>query len=337
MKRPVCVTGATGYVGSHVVNAFLEAGFPVRAAVRSPEDQGKTAHLVAMAERHQTTLSLHHADLHTTGSFDEALAGCEGLIHVAAVARLSAPEPQRQIVDPSVTGARNVLEAATRQGVRRVVLTSSIAAVGNYRSSQQRPLTEDDWNETATLESDPYGLAKREAERFAWRESEGAPWDLVVINPGMVMGPVFNKRHSRASPIFVRDILRKANPAHPKICLPIVDARDVAFAHLAAYRRPDATGRHIVASENRWIREIAETLTAEYPDRGLRTSELPNVVVKLAATFSKHLDRHLIADTLGRRPQYDGSHAPSALGFTYRDVDETLLETARSMVSLGLV
>ncbi|MEC8424158.1 MAG: NAD-dependent epimerase/dehydratase family protein, partial [Myxococcota bacterium] len=108
MRPPVCITGATGYVGSHVAASFLAAGIPVHAAVRRPDDPSRTAHLHAMAERYGTRLDLYAADLATPGSFDAALEGCEGLIHVAAVARLTAPDPQRQIVDPSVEGARNV-------------------------------------------------------------------------------------------------------------------------------------------------------------------------------------------------------------------------------------
>ena len=165
MSGPVCITGATGFVGSHVVEAFLAAGIPVRAAVRSPDDEEKTAHLKAMAERHGTDLTFHEANLREPGSFDEAVAGCEGVIHVAAVARLAAPNPQAQIVDPSIEGAKNVLSAATKAGVRRVILTSSIAAIGSYRASQDHPLTEADWNEQSTAETDAYGYAKTAAER----------------------------------------------------------------------------------------------------------------------------------------------------------------------------
>ncbi|MGB0589259.1 MAG: NAD-dependent epimerase/dehydratase family protein [Myxococcota bacterium] len=337
MTEPVCITGATGFVGSHIVDAFLAAGIPVRAAVRSPDDPEKTGPLKVMAEHHGTALSFHAADLATPGSFDEALSGSAGLIHVAAVARLAAPDPQRQIVDPSIDGARNVLTAATEAGIQRVVLTSSIAAVGDYRSAQGRALNEADWNDAATLKTNPYGYAKTQAERLAWELSEAAPWSLAVINPGMVMGPVFNKRHCRASPITVRDILKVAAPANPRICLPIVDARDVAAAHLIAYQRQDVSGRHVLVNGNRWLKDMAVSLDKAFPERNIRTGELPSFMVKLVALFSKALDGKVLADILDREPHYDGSHATTALGITYRDLEQSIMDTAQSMVSQGFV
>ena len=337
MTRPVCITGATGFVGSHVVDAFLAAGIPVRAAVRSPDDEEKTRHLVAMAERHGGDLTFHEANLREPGSFDEAVAGCDGVIHVAAVARLTAPNPQAQIVDPSIEGARTVLAAATKAGVRRVVLTSSIAAIGSYRASQEHPLTEADWNDVATLESDPYGFAKTSAERLAWTQSEDAPWDLVVLNPVLVFGPVFNKRHARASPSTLRDVLRNAFPALPKMCFGLVDVRDVATAHLEAYRRPEAAGRHLLHAGNRWLREIGAELRTVYPERNIRTRQLPNFLVRLSARFDDRVDTKVLDDTLDRAPRYDGNHAPNALGFRYRDLSETLQDTAQSMIDQSFV
>lgn len=337
MPAPVCITGATGYVGSHIVDAFLAAGVPVRAAVRSPDDPEKTAHLHAMAERHGTPLSLHAADLGTPGSFDAALSGCEGLIHVAAVARLTAPDPQRQIVDPSVEGARNVLAGASAAGVRRVVLTSSVAAVGSYRASQDHPLTEADWNDAATLGGDPYGLAKTKAERLAWGLAEVAPWDLVVCNPAMVLGPVFSRRHCSASPAVIRDILRGSFPANPRLCFGIVDARDVAAAHLAAFQDPDAAGRHLLVAGNRWMRDIAVLLDEAFRAYRIKTGTLPNIAMRIAALFDKRMDRSVLADILDREPHYDGSHAQRALGITYRGLDESIVDTARSMVEQGFV
>ena len=337
MRPPVCITGATGYVGSHVAASFLAAGIPVHAAVRRPDDPSRTAHLHAMAERYGTRLDLYAADLATPGSFDAALEGCEGLIHVAAVARLTAPDPQRQIVDPSVEGARNVFDAATRAGVRRVVLTSSVAAVGSYRKSQDHVLTENDWNDAATLDSDPYGLAKTSAERLAWRAADEAPWDLVVCNPAMVLGPVFTPRHCRASPAIVRDILCRAFPANPRFCFGIVDARDVGAAHLAAFQRADAAGRHLLAAGTRWMRDMALLLDPMFADRRIRTGTLPDLALRLAALFDKRMDRSVLADILGRVPRYDGSGATAALGIRYRDIDESIVDTARSMVDQGFV
>ncbi|MFT4622366.1 MAG: nucleoside-diphosphate-sugar epimerase [Myxococcota bacterium] len=333
----VCITGATGFVGAHVTVAFLEAGIGVHAAVRSPDDPEKIGPLVDAAERTGTPLTFFSADLGTPGSFDAAVAGCDAVVHVAAVARLTAPDPQRQIVDPAVEGARTVLDAATRGGVRRVVLTSSVAAIGNYKASQARPLTEADWNEAATLDTDPYGLAKTNAERLAWAMAEAAPWDLVALNPSMVLGPVLAPRHAKASPSVVRDVLVGTYPAIPKLAFGLVDVRDLAAAHLAAVQREDAGGRHLLCAGTRWMRDIAVLLAEAYPERRIRTWPLPNLVMYLAAVTGKRVSLSNLRDMLGRVPQYDGSSAPTRLGVSYTGIDQTLRDTAASLVRLGLV
>ncbi len=337
MNAPVCITGATGFIGSHIVDAFLRVGVPVHAAVRSPDDPNKVGPLKALAERHGVALTLFSADLTRPGSFDEAAQGCEGMIHVAASVRLAAPDPQRQIVDPSVEGTKNVLDAATRAGVRRVVLTSSVAAVGSYRDSQDHPLTEDDWNDGATLQSDPYGLAKTSAERLAWRRAAEERWELVTCNPAMVLGPVMTARHSKASPMIVRALLTGAYPAIPKMCFGIVDVRDVAEAHVAAFQRPEAEGRHILCAGSRWMRELAELLRARVEGVKITRRALPNFAMQLFSLFDKRLSRSVLKDILGREPRYVGTRATSALGVSYRDIDETIEETARSMIELGFV
>ncbi len=333
---PVCITGATGFVGAHVTVAFLEAGFPVHAAVRSPDDAEKTAPLREAAERTGTALTFFRADLGEPGSFDAAAEGCEAVVHVAAVARLTAPDPQRQIVDPAVEGARTVFEAATRGGARRVVLTSSVAAIGSYRDSQGQPLTAAHWNDGATLQTDPYGLAKTQAERLGWAMAESADWDLVTINPCMVLGPVLAPRHAKASPSIVRDVLKGSFPANPKIAFGIVDARDVAAAHVAAVDEPSVSGRHLLCAGTRWWRDIAVLLAEAYPERGIRRWQLPNVAMYAAALTSKRMSMANLRDILGRVPHYDGTVAPGQLGLTYTGIDQSIRDTAESLIRLGL-
>jgi dihydroflavonol-4-reductase len=180
-------------------------------------------------------------------------------------------------------------------------------------------------------------MAKTQAERLAWELADTAAWDLVVCNPAMVLGPVFTRRHCAASPAIVRDILRGSFPANPRFCFGVVDARDVAAAHLAAFQDPDAQGRHLLAAGNLWMRDMAVMLDDAFRAYRIKTGTLPNFALRIAALFDKRMDSNVLADILDREPHYDGDHARSALGIRYRELDESVMDTARSMVEQGFV
>ena len=341
--KRVCVTGASGYIGAHVVRQLLRAGHRVRATVRDPGDENKTAHLRAMTQESESQgeLELVGADLMRAGSFDQAVAGCEWVCHAASPVQLMARDPQREIVDVAVTGTENVLQSVRRAGtVRRVVITSSIAAVAGVPTPDDHLFTEADWNESASL-ADPYPLSKTLAERRAWEIQRGLPeeerFELVTINPSYVLGPLLARVHARSSPSLVRSIMRGNPPGCPRIFLNIVDGRDVALAHLRALERPGASGRYIACNRGLWIREMARTLAPSFPGHPIRTRGLPDMLVYVGALFDKRLTWSWLRRNLGRRIRFDGTRLQRELGLEYRPLEQTLLDTARSMVEHNLV
>jgi dihydroflavonol-4-reductase len=341
MTKTACVTGASGYIGSHVVRELLERGYTVRATVRDPGDAKKTAHLTRLAEGQPGVLELHSADLTKPGSFDAAVAGCQHVHHVASAVYLSAKDPQREIIDPAVQGTENVLGAVDRAGtVEAVAVTSSVAAITDLAKRPGHVYTEADWNSDATLESNPYFLSKTLAERAAWRWHDALPpgrkVPLTVVNPSFVLGPLYAKVHIRSSPSIVTAHLVHTWPALAEFSFPVVDVRDVARAQVVGAEQ-GATGRFILYSEPLWMREIAQTLAPAFPDYDVRALPLPGPLLYVMALFNKKMSFAWVRNNLGNRPEIDNSKATRELGVTFRPARESVIDTATSAVELGVV
>jgi nucleoside-diphosphate-sugar epimerase len=338
----VAVTGANGFIGSYLVRDLLAAGYRVRATVRDPSDEGRTAHLKKLATDADATdrLELVSGDLMKPGSFDEAIAGCDGVAHCAASVVFAAKDPQRDIVDPSVHGTRNVFGSVRRSGsVRRVVHTSSMAAVYGWDKPNGHMFTEADWNDSSTLETDPYGLAKVAAERAALEFVAALPqaerFELVHLNPGMVWGPPMIKAHAKASPMLVRDIISRTQPGVPHIMLGLVDVREVSAAHVAALQATDPPLRCLLVAENAWMGDLASRLQACFPDVSMTTRRIPKLLVLAAALFDAKLNFAQLRKLVGRAMPMDGALSKTAYGMHYRPVDETLHDTGEPMITNG--
>jgi dihydroflavonol-4-reductase len=337
----VCVTGAAGYIGSHLVRELLERGYRVRAAVRDADDESQTAHLGTIAGDAADRLELVSANLLERGAYDEAVAGCDHVYHLASAVRLTARDPQRDIVDPAVIGTENVFAAIARAGtVRAVGLTSSIAAITSSRPRPGHIYSEDDWVEDATLSENPYGLAKRRAEKAAWeareRLAEDERYALAVVNPVLVVGPAYARAHLRSSASVIRSLMKGSFRGCPNLSLGLVDVRDVAVALIAALER-GTTDRFILHRESLWMREIAETIAAAFPERKVPTRRLPDAVVYAAALFDKRLSWSFLRRNLGRQDRIENSKARRELGLELRDVRASIIETCRSFIEHGLV
>ncbi|MFN3200658.1 MAG: NAD-dependent epimerase/dehydratase family protein [Bradymonadia bacterium] len=338
-QAPVAVTGASGFVGTHIVRELLARGHHVRACVRDPKNPKKTAHLVALAEGLPGELSLAQGDLMKPGSYDEAFKGAGGVIHVAAIVQLAAKDGQRDIVDPSVVGTRNVLDSVKKSGsVQRVVHTSSVAAIYG-RPIQGKIYTEADWCDDATVKNNPYAVAKREAERLAARFPEEVNGEISVvhINPSLVLGPVYTEAHVWASPSIIRDLLVGTFPANPQLHFSMVDAREVARAHAEAMERPNVSGRYILAAETGWVQDAAKTLAERFPSYRIKTGKLPNLLLYAAAMVDKRISFSMVRELAGRTVEFDNARSRSELGIEYRSVADSLTDTVNAMVEGGWV
>jgi len=343
-SAPVLVTGGNGYIASWVVKQLLDDGVDVHATVRDPADEAKTGHLRRMAESVPGTLTLFEADLLDDGSFDEAMAGCELVIHTASPFVLSGvKDPQRELVDPAVEGTRNALGSVNRTtSVKRVVLTSSVVSI--YGDAADLPagrevFTEDDWNTTSSLDHQPYPYSKVLAERAAWEMAEAQDrWDLVVINPGFVIGPSLTNASSSASFSTLKQIVDGTmRMGAPSLELGVVDVRDVAQAHIKAGFTPEAHGRHICVSRSATFLELGQALRKEFGSRyPFPRRELPKPLVWLAAP-SAGITRRYVALNVGHPLKFDNRRAREELGVDFRPIETSVVEFFQQLMADGVV
>jgi len=339
-QSPVCVTGASGFIATRIVELLLARGYRVRGTVRSVGKAKELAPLRALpgaAER----LELVEADLLTRGAYDAAVAGCEFVMHTASPYVLDAKDPQKDLVEPALEGTRNVLGACAKAGgVRRVVLTSSMAAITDEPESD-RVLTEADWNDKSSLDRNPYYYSKTVAEREAWRivKEEAPGFDLVAVNPFLVVGPSLGAGLNTSNQLFV-DLLKGTYPGIMNITWGFVDVRDVALAHVLAMETKAASGRYVCANTTMTMRDLVKLLGEQGYDR----YKLPKLGLDCAAgDFAMKLGSYLqpkgVGDYLrthiGRVPRFDNGKIQKDLGLRFRPLADTIVDTMNDLEKWG--
>jgi dihydroflavonol-4-reductase len=260
----------------------------VHGTVRDPTQLDRLQHLTDVAKNAPGTLKFFKGDLMTPGSFEEGMKGCSIVFHMASPVVLSPKDPQKDLIEPAVKGTESVLHQASKTpSVKRVVLTSSTVAICNDASDSfkapDQKLTESDWNTGSTLDYNPYNLSKVKAEQAAWTiAGSQTQWSLVVINPGLVMGPGL-KYHASSDTVAIFVGLVGGDMANgcPAASLPIVDVRDVAHAHVMAAYTPKAHGRNIINGSNTTLVEMADCLREKYSNYPLPSRTVPKFLLWL--------------------------------------------------------
>jgi dihydroflavonol-4-reductase len=337
----VLVTGGSGFVGIHVVLQLLAAGHQVRTTVRRPDRQAAVLAMLreggAVAPE---SLSFFTADLTADEGWREAVAGCDYVLHVASPLSTSVPKDENEMIVPARDGTLRVLRAAREAGVRRVVITSSLGAIGYGHPPRDKPFDESDWTDLGGADVQPYIKSKTLAERAAWDfiAQEGGGLELSVVNPVGIFGPVLGPDYSGSIEI-VKSLLDGAMPAVPRVYFGVVDVRDVADLHLRAMNAPEAKGERFIAvsGETMSILDIAKVLRRELGSRAGRVPRLqaPDWLVRLAANRIPLL--RAVVPMLGKVRHSTGAKARSVLGWQPRSNNEAILATAESLIRLGLV
>ncbi len=323
----VLVTGAAGFIGSHVVERLLLQGHQVRATARNTES---ASFLKTFTVGKGSSLEIVKMDLLDAESVDAAVAGCTEIIHCAAVLMVGINEVQSDLIDPSVQGTMNVCKAIEKSGtVRTIVHTSSVAAIRSSFYTNGHVFTADDWCEDASAQINPYGFAKAEGERvvrrFVDEMEERVRPRLMTIHPSLVFGPIHHKRHLNGSMAYMKHFKGKL-PFVLNSHLNFVDVRDVADAHIAALTKGPNGKRIIVHTRGMWMKEIGMELRRLRPKTTYPTKVLPKWLTVIMAMLHPKLTVKAVKPSLGRHVGYDVGTSFADLGMSPTPIQDTFLD-----------
>lgn len=336
----VLVTGGSGFIGGYCILQLLAAGHEVRATVRSLNREPEAR---AMLEKGGAVpgarLSFAEADLQRDSGWRPAAEGCEYVLHVASPLPPGVPKHDEDLIQPAREGTLRVLRASREAGVKRVVLTSSFAAIGYGRPALDTPFDETQWTDPGGRVS-AYVKSKTLAEKAAWKfiADEGGGLELCAVNPVIVLGPVLGSDFSASVQLIVR-MMKGAMPGCPQLYFGVVDVRDVADLHLRAMTQPAAKGERFlaVAGDFMSLLDIANILRRRLGSAARRvpTLQLPNWLVRLAAIGSAQARQ--IAPELGKRKNAVNEKARRVLGWSPRSSEEAIVAAAESLVRYGVL
>ncbi|CAN5125171.1 aldehyde reductase [soil metagenome] len=332
MVQTVFVTGGSGFVGGWCIVTLLRRGYDVRATLRSLSKADAVRAMVATQVDPGDRLTFAQADLMSDAGWDAAMAGIDHVLHVASPLG-GEGQSVAALVGPARDGTIRVLAAATRAGVKRIVVTSSCAAATPLDQSGESVSDETTWTDAEDPKLNAYRKSKAIAEWAAWdwMEANDDPARLTTILPAAIFGPVLS-REAMSSVALIQGLLNGRPPAVPRVSFNVVDVRDVAEAHVLALTTPEAAGqRFIAAGEFLWMKDVAAILRDGLGAKAGKVPRriMPDVLVRLIAIFVPPM--RALTPIIGRRHSFDGRKAGQLLGLQYRPARDTILDCARSL------
>jgi dihydroflavonol-4-reductase len=334
----VLVTGGSGFLGGWCVIELLRRGYTVRTTVRSLSREPQVRATVGSEVDPEDRLAVLAADLTSDEGWPEAVEGCEYVLHVASPFPPKQPKDPDELIVPAREGTVRVLRASLNAGVKRVVVTSSVAAIRLTEGVAVRPLNEGDWTDPDSAGLTPYVRSKTIAERAAWDlvRERGEEDRLSVVNPGAIIGPVLNDDLSYSLQAVQR--LLRGMPGVPRLGFSLVDVRDVADLEIKAMTSSEAGGeRFIAATQFLWMAEIGEILRERLGEAASKvpTRTVPNLLVRGMALFDPGI--RSVVGGLGKRSELSSAKARGSLGWAPLPIEDTIAETGESLIRHGVV
>ena len=343
-NKPILVTGGTGYLASWIVKQLLDNGYHVNTTVRNKSDQIKYRHLLDIASKSKGQLSIYEADLLLNHSFQEAMNGCELVIHTASPFKISGiKNADKELIQPALQGTRNVLFSANdSKSVKRVVLTSSIVAMAgdaiDVTKLNNGVLNEQSWNTTSSADHQAYPYSKTMAEKEAWTIARKQNrWDLVVINPGFILGPSLSQRTDSTSiDMMIQLLSGKFRTGVPEGDQAVVDVRDVAQAHILAGLTASASGRHLTAAHQKDFLAISNVIGQQYPNYRLPKKYVPKWLFKLLGPIMG-FSRKFVKLNVGYDFVFDNSYIKEDLKISFTPFEKTINDHFNQLVDDELI
>jgi len=335
----VLVTGGSGYIGGRCVATLLQQGYVVRTSVRDLSKEAAVRAAVGKVTDPGNRLSVHALTLTADEGWDAAMDGCDYVLHVASPLGIAEPKDPNELIVPAREGAKRAVGAAIKAGVKRVVLTSSVAATAKSAQAGDWVSDETQWTDVKGKGVSAYSQSKTLAEQAAWEliKAAGGKTTLATVNPALVLGPVMDN-DAAGSVQVVERLLSGRVPGLPRLGFNVVDVRDVADLHIRAMTDPKAAGeRFIAAGTYAWMADIAAILRAHLGAEAARvpTRKVPDLVLRIVGLFDKELGS--VTPSLGRRHDNTSAKAQSVLGWKPRPLEETIVDCARSLIAEGVV
>ena len=333
MTQKVLLTGITGFVGQHCAVELLQKGYAVRGSLRSLSRKDEVINGIKKVIDPTGKLEFCELDLSKDDGWDEAMQGCDYVLHVASPFVTASPKDENEIIRPAVDGTVRALNAAKKAGVKRMVITSSVVAMlGDGKGSMN--INHESWSDENSKALSAYMKSKTIAEKTAWKffnEQEGDhKLEVAVVNPGPIYGPTLTNNLSGESMKFFSQMISGKMPMLPKAIINMSDVRDVAKVHVLAMENPEANGKRFIATtEDVYpFSHLAEILKSNGFDK-VSSKEAPNFLLKIMSLFNAEIKAML--PFIGNTIRADISQTKNILGFEPTSVEKMALDTANSV------
>ena len=316
----VLVTGASGFIGAHIVTELLKKGIKTRAMMRNMS--------LSSIFPENKNLEVVYGDLFDVESLKKAIDGCESVIHCAANLLIGRLDPQTDVIDTSVIGVENL--CSVMENIKTIIHTSSVAAIRPTYSGNGKTFTVNDWCDDASLESNPYGYAKAEGERRMRRWAKEKDVKLITIHPSIVFGPILHPKHMDGSMSYPKHFV-KGPPFVLDININFVDVRDVALAHVNALYIGENSRRYLTHTSNMWMKEIGQLLKERKGGRWA-TRKLPKILAYILAIFHPKLTIKQLKGSLGKKVSYNVEDTWSVLEIKPYNPEDTIIDSIESIL-----